>query len=46
VLPSKKFPKDFLSLLARKSNQNAFDLLVGDFFFRDLDAAKEKPLSG
>ncbi|MGZ3900718.1 MAG: hypothetical protein ACXVNQ_09875 [Bacteroidia bacterium] len=33
----------FLLLLARKSNQNACDLLKGDFFFREVEAAKEKP---
>jgi hypothetical protein len=35
----------YLSLLSLKSNQNAFDLLVGDFHFRDLETAKVKPLS-
>jgi len=34
-----------LSLLARKSNQNACDLLKGDFFFREAETAKEKPSS-
>ncbi|MBA2610729.1 MAG: hypothetical protein H0U95_02070 [Bacteroidetes bacterium] len=33
-----------LSLLARKSNQNAFDLLKGDFSIRNLEAANRKPL--
>jgi len=36
----------FLILLARKSIQNACDLLKGDFFFREVEAAKEKPSSG
>jgi hypothetical protein len=39
-----KFWAVFLSLLALKSNQNAFDLLIGDFYFGDVEAAKIKPL--
>jgi hypothetical protein len=30
--------------LARKSKQNAFDLLKGDFYFGEEKAAKIKPL--
>ena len=34
----------FLLLLARKSRQNASGLLVGDFYFGEVEAAEIKPL--